>query len=101
MLIHVSEFRVPGEGEVLGKVLEMLGDGRFRVICADGEIRVARLPGRLRKKLWLKAGDYVIVALWDFEKDKGDIVHKYDKRDVEELKRRGFAEAVENLERYA
>gem|GEM_PF-796856 len=100
-LMHVSEFRVPGEGEVLGKVLEMLGDGRFRVICADGEIRVARLPGRLRKKLWLKAGDYVIVALWDFEKDKGDIVHKYDKRDVEELKRRGFAEAIENLERYA
>jgi translation initiation factor 1A len=40
-------------------------------------------------------------ALWDFDPEKGDIVHKYDKRDVEELKRRGFAEAVENLDRYA
>lgn len=97
----MSEFRVPGENEILGKVLEMLGDGRFRVICADGEIRVARLPGRLRRKLWLKAGDYVIVALWEFEKDKGDIVHKYEKRDLEELRRRGFAEAIENLEKYA
>ncbi|MEM1598706.1 MAG: translation initiation factor eIF-1A [Pyrobaculum sp.] len=97
----MSEFRTPGEGEVLGKVLEMLGDGRFKVICSDGVIRVARLPGRLRRKLWLKAGDYVIVALWDFDKEKGDIVHKYDKRDLDELRRRGFAEAVENLERYA
>ncbi|MEZ0320126.1 MAG: translation initiation factor eIF-1A [Pyrobaculum sp.] len=97
----MSEFRVPGEGELLGKVVEMLGDGRFKVICADGVVRVARLPGRLRRKLWLKAGDYVVVALWDFDKEKGDIVHKYDKRDLDELRRRGFAEAVENLERYA
>jgi translation initiation factor 1A len=97
----MSEFRVPGEGEVLGKVIEMLGDGRFKVICADGQIRVARLPGRLRRKLWLKAGDYVIVALWDFDKEKGDIVHKYEKRDVEELKRRGFADAIESLDSYA
>jgi translation initiation factor 1A len=99
--MSMSEFRVPGEGETLGKILEMLGDGRFKVICADGQIRVARLPGRLRKKLWLKAGDYVIVALWDFDPDKGDIVHKYEKKDIEELKKRGFAEAIENLERYA
>jgi translation initiation factor 1A len=52
------------QGEILGKVVEMLGDGRFKVICADGQIRVARLPGRLRRRLWLKAGDYVIVALF-------------------------------------
>ncbi|MEM4439149.1 MAG: translation initiation factor IF-1A, partial [Pyrobaculum sp.] len=57
----MSEFRTPGEGEVLGKIIEMLGDGRFKVVCADGQVRVARLPGRLRRKLWLKSGDYVIV----------------------------------------
>ncbi|MEM1733823.1 MAG: translation initiation factor IF-1A, partial [Pyrobaculum sp.] len=50
----MSEFRTPGEGEVLGKIIEMLGDGRFKVVCADGQVRVARLPGRLRRKLWLK-----------------------------------------------
>ncbi|MEM1788088.1 MAG: translation initiation factor aIF-1A [Pyrobaculum sp.] len=96
----MSEFRTPGEGEVLGKIIEMLGDGRFKVVCADGQVRVARLPGRLRRKLWLKSGDYVIVAVWEFDKEKGDIVHRYEKKDVEELKRRGFTEAIENLDRY-
>ncbi|MEM4081947.1 MAG: translation initiation factor aIF-1A [Pyrobaculum sp.] len=96
----MSEFRTPGEGEVLGKIIEMLGDGRFKVVCADGQVRVARLPGRLRRKLWLKSGDYVIVAVWEFDKEKGDIVHRYEKKDIEELKRRGFTEAIENLDRY-
>ncbi|MEM4673868.1 MAG: translation initiation factor IF-1A, partial [Pyrobaculum sp.] len=64
------------------------------------QVRVARLPGRLRRKLWLKSGDYVIVAVWEFDKEKGDIVHRYEKKDVEELKRRGFTEAIENLDRY-
>lgn len=96
----MSEFRTPGEGEILCKIIDMLGDGRFRVICGDGEVRTARLPGRLRRKLWLKAGDYVIVALWEFSSDKGDIIHKYDKRDLDELRNRGFGEVIENLERY-
>lgn len=96
----MSELRTPGEGEALCKIVDMLGDGRFRVICTDGEIRVARLPGRLRRRLWLKAGDYVIVALWEFSSDKGDIIHKYEKKDIDELRRSGFGEAIENLDRY-
>ncbi|MFP3349444.1 MAG: translation initiation factor IF-1A, partial [Thermoproteus sp.] len=50
----MSEFRVPGEGEILCKVLELLGDNRVKVVCQDGEVRVTRIPGRYRKRLWLK-----------------------------------------------
>ncbi|MCI4464310.1 MAG: translation initiation factor IF-1A [Thermoproteus sp.] len=95
----MSEFRVPSEGEVLCKVLELLGDNRVKVVCQDGEVRVTRIPGRYRKRLWLKTGDYVIVAVWDFDPKKGDIVHKYDKRDLDELRRSGYAEAIDNLEK--
>ncbi len=95
----MSEFRVPAEGEILGKVLELLGDNRVKVVCQDGEVRVARIPGRYRKRLWLKPGDYVIVAVWDFDPKKGDVVHKYEKRDLDELRRRGYAEVIDNLEK--
>ncbi|CCC81296.1 translation initiation factor aIF-1A [Thermoproteus tenax] len=97
----MSEFRTPGEGEMLGKVLEMLGDNRVKVICQDGNVRVARIPGRYRKRLWLKPGDYVIVAVWDFDPNKGDVVHKYEKRDIDELRRRGYGEVIDNLDKLA
>lgn len=101
MLVRrVVSVRVPGENEVVGKVLEMLGDGRFRVICADGRIRIARLPGRLRKRLWLKAGDFIVIALWDFDPDKGDIIYKYEKRELKELEKQGFAEVIKALSSY-
>ncbi len=91
--------RLPAEGEMLGKVLDLLGDDRVRVACQDGKIRVARIPGRFRKKLWLKPGDYVIVVPWDFQPDKADLIHKYDKNEISELRKylRDAIKAIEEL----
>ncbi|NPA71126.1 MAG: translation initiation factor IF-1A, partial [Crenarchaeota archaeon] len=49
---------------MIAKVLELLGDDRVRVICPDGKIRIARIPGKYRRKLWLRVGDYVIIVPW-------------------------------------
>jgi translation initiation factor 1A len=37
--------------------------------------------------MWIKVGDYLIVAPWDFEPSKADVVYKYEKGEVNELRR--------------
>ncbi len=82
-------------GEMLGKVLEIVGDDRARVYCEDGVIRIARIPGRYRKRMWIREGDIVIVLPWEFQKNKADIMYKYSKNEVEELRKMGLLDKLE------
>ncbi len=92
-----QELRLPGEGEVLGVVTRLLGYDRLEVKCADGYSRIARIPGRFKKKVWLREGDIVLVAPWDFQaKSKADIVWRYSRDEVKELEKRGLLDFLES-----
>jgi len=86
-----KELRVPMEGEVIGMVVQLLGYDRVKVKCADGKVRVCRIPGRMKKKVWLREGDYVVVAPWDFQSDqRGDVVWRYSRDEIKKLEARGL-----------
>lgn len=92
-----KEVRLPGEGEVLAVVTRLLGYDRIEVKCADGYNRIARIPGRFKKKVWLKEGDVVLVAPWDFQaKSKADVIWRYNRDEVKELERRGLLSFLES-----
>lgn len=76
---------VPDDDEVYGVVLDMLGANRVLVRCFDGEERTCRIPGRMRKSVWIREDDIVIVEPWDWQDEKGDVVHRYDQNDVDIL----------------
>jgi len=78
--------------EVYGKVLEMLGANRVLVRCFDGEERTCRIPGRMRKKVWIREDDLVIVEPWDWQDEKGDIVHRYEQSQEDLLFDEGILE---------
>lgn len=79
------EVMKPEEGEVICVVKKMLGAEHIIVACVDGKQRVARIPGRMRKKVWIKEGDVVLTAPWDFQSDKCDIIHKYMHDEIRKL----------------
>ncbi len=82
--------------EVFGYVERKLGAYRMYVKCADGKIRTCRIPGAIRRKIWIKENDLVIVKPWELEEDtKGDIVHLYRKGEEANLRSRGFLKAFE------
>jgi translation initiation factor 1A len=81
----VREVMKPAEGEVICVVKKMLGAEHIVVLCVDGKQRTARIPGRMRKKTWIKEGDVVLVAPWDFQPDKADIIHKYMHDEIKKL----------------
>ncbi|MBN2477794.1 translation initiation factor eIF-1A [Candidatus Micrarchaeota archaeon] len=89
---EIQRVRLPrGEGEVLGLVTAMLGGTRLMVECKDGKERMCRIPGRLRKGIWVKEGNYVIVKPWEIEGEKkGDIIWRYNPIQVKWLKKKGY-----------
>jgi len=83
--------RVPRRNEVLGLVQQMLGTGRLRVKCMDGKVRLCRIPGRMRKRVWVREGDVVIVELGDVQSEtKGDIKYRYTQDQIRWLRRENY-----------
>ncbi len=64
-------------GEMFGIVDKMLGAARMIIMCEDGKSRQCRVPGKIKKRIWIKEGDLVIVKPWDFQDEKGDIMYRY------------------------
>lgn len=94
-----EELRLPGEGELLGIVIQLLGYDRARVRCEDMQVRICRIPGRFRKRVWIKEGDYVLIAPWDFQPDKrGDIIHRYERDEIKKLDELGYLDKLKGLE---
>jgi translation initiation factor 1A len=48
----------------------MLGNGRLTALCFDGKTRLCHIRGKLRKKVWINAGDIILVGLRDYQDDK-------------------------------
>jgi len=85
-----SDLRLPDDDEVLGIVESMLGANRLRVRCMDGETRTARIPGRMKKRVWINEDDVVIVEPWDWQDEKADVKWRYDSQQADQLRREGY-----------
>lgn len=90
--LPVSRAPLPRGEETIGIIEQRLGGNKMMVACLDGKTRNCRVPGRLKRKLWLRPGDVVIVKPWELDKDKGDIILKYKPNQVEWLKKNKYLE---------
>ncbi len=83
--------RTPRGDEVIGTVFEVLGGSRFRVECTDGNERICRVPGRSKRRMYVRMGDVIIVKPWSLEGDiKADIVWRYKPAQISWLTNKGF-----------
>ena len=89
---EVVRVRLPStrEGEIFGVADQLLGASRIRVMCADGKSRLGRIPGKLKKRMWIREGDLLVIKVWDFQDAKCDIKHRYTKTESTYLSRRGI-----------
>lgn len=93
--LEIARIRIPGKGEVLGVVEAMLGGDKLRVLCEDEKKRICRIPGKLRKRVWIKPNDLVLVEPWRVQSEKrGDIVFRYTPTQANWLKRKGYAKNI-------
>lgn len=80
------ELEFKDAGQEYGQVVRSLGDGRFECYCYDGKTRLGIIRRKLWKRVWVTAGDIVLVSLREFQDDKGDIIHKYSAEEARKLK---------------
>ena len=60
---------LPSSNDVLGVAVKMLGAERITVKCQDGKERMCRVRGKLKRRVWIREGDIVLVSPWDFQSD--------------------------------
>ncbi len=84
-------------GEVFGIASQLLGAARIRVMCEDNVSRMGRITGKMKKKMWIREGDLLIIRPWGFQEGKADILFRYSRTQSQYLARRNLLPASMNL----
>jgi translation initiation factor 1A len=75
-------------GETFAIARQLLGAARIRVMCEDSVSRMGRITGKMKKKMWIREGDLLIVRPWGFQEGKADILFRYSRTQSQYLSRR-------------
>ncbi len=78
------------KNEMFAIAERLMGGSRIHVVCADGKARMARIPGRMKRRQRVRAGDLVIIKPWDIQNEKADIVFRYRRTQSVILSRRNL-----------
>ncbi|TAL48375.1 translation initiation factor eIF-1A [archaeon] len=93
--IEISRIRVPRQNEVLAVVESMVGGDRLRAKCDDGNERICRIPGKMRKRIWIRTGDLILVEPWVVQSnERGDVAFKYTSTQANWLRRKGYVKGM-------
>ncbi|HTZ61544.1 MAG TPA: translation initiation factor eIF-1A [Thermoplasmata archaeon] len=84
-------------GEVFGIASQLLGAARIRVMCEDSISRMGRITGKMKKKMWIREGDLLVVRPWGFQEGKADILFRYSRTQSQYLARKNLLPASVNL----
>jgi len=88
---EIADMVLPVANDVLGIVIQLLGFDRVLVKCQDNHERLCRIRGKMKRRVWIKQGDIVLVSPWDFQSDKrGDVIWRYKRNQVELLRKKGY-----------
>jgi translation initiation factor 1A len=88
----IIRVRLPkrGKKEQFALAELMLGANHIRVRCADGITRLGRIKGTMKKRTWIREGDYLIVSPWSFQDAKCDIIYRYIRTQTDWLRRNRY-----------
>jgi len=84
------ELLLPTEGQIVCVVTEIIGADWVKMLCADGVERMGRIPGKFRRKVWIAPGDLVLAAPWDYQKNKADVLYRYERDERKRIIEMGY-----------
>ena len=76
---------------------QILGGRRVRSICEDGETRLSRIPGKMRRRQWVREGDLIVIQPWEFQDEKANVCMRYTKTQSLYLSRKGVLPEIVDL----
>tara|TARA_R110000744_G_scaffold34230_9_gene79976 strand:- start:2779 stop:3105 length:327 start_codon:yes stop_codon:yes gene_type:complete len=73
-----KKVRLPTRNQQFAVVIEMSGGSRFKALCEDGKTRMVRIGGKLKRRMWTRVNDLVLIQPWVVQCDtKADLVYRY------------------------
>lgn len=98
---EIRRTKLPRGKQTLGILEQRLGGSRTKVRCLDGKTRICRIPGRLKRRLWVREGDILLIEPWELSGDeKGDIIFKYKHTQVNFLRSKGYLDKLQEIEEF-
>lgn len=88
--------KMPRKGELIGMIVQRFGGNRMEVLGTDGKKRNCRVPGRFKRSMWLRPKDIVLIAPWQDDNDKGDIVFHYHSSSINQLRKKGLLNSLKS-----
>jgi len=86
-----NTIKMPAGNDVIGIAKKMLGFDRLMVSCQDGYERLCRIRGKMKRRMWIRVGDIVLVSPWDVQAtERGDIIWRYTRNQADVLRRKGY-----------
>ncbi|MEM4662656.1 MAG: translation initiation factor eIF-1A [Candidatus Diapherotrites archaeon] len=94
--INIRKLRLPNpkELEQFAVITKLMGTNKVMAFCQDGKERNCRIPGRMKKRVWLREGDLVIAKLWEFQPEKADIEWRYSNNEKYHLAKKGLLKGL-------
>ena len=91
----ITRVKMPNKraGEMFGRVIEIFGNERMQIFCEDGQNRIGRIRGKIKKRVWIRRGDLVVINPWEWETqtkdkmEKCEITWRYMKNEISWLQR--------------
>lgn len=70
------------EGQMIGRVIRILGNRNMLIYSNDSKLRICKVCGKMKGRVWIELGDIVLISLRSFGEndtsaDRGDIIGKY------------------------
>jgi len=92
---EIRRIKRPDEGQIYATVEQMLGSDKLRVQCEDGKERIARIPGRMRKRIWIRVGDLILVEPWKVQTDsRCDVAWRYTPTQAHWIRKKGILKNI-------
>jgi len=89
--VEMQNMVLPVANDVLGVAVKLLGFDRIMVRCQDGHERLCRIRGKIKRRVWIREGDIVLVSPWDFQSgSKGDVIWRYTRAQADWLRKNGY-----------
>tara|TARA_R100000152_G_C6767367_1_gene192560 strand:+ start:1450 stop:1779 length:330 start_codon:yes stop_codon:yes gene_type:complete len=70
--------KLPSKDMQFAVIREFSGGSRFVALCEDGKNRMVRIPGKLKRRMWCRVNDLILIKPWPIQGDsKSDLVYRY------------------------
>ena len=90
--------RYQPRGEQFAVVKEISGGSRVSALCEDGNVRMGRIIGKMKKRVWIRPNDLLIVVPWVVQSDKKcDVIYRYTGIEKDRLKRKNFIPEIVDI----